>query len=72
MFYKMGAEKWDGNWSECELHICFDKSWRNASIFVDGIEFIREGRLMTQERVGISAAMSLSEGSEMRPNYCPV
>lgn len=37
-----------------------------------GLNSVERRDLMTQERAGISGAVSLSEGNAMGSNYCPV
>ena len=71
-FCKTGAEKWDGNWSECKFTFVFIKVGEMLACLLMGLNSVERKELMTRERVGISAAMSLSEGSEMRSNCCPV
>lgn len=42
---KMGAENWDTNWNVLGRHISLCEGWRNDSVFVDGIEFSRQGSI---------------------------
>lgn len=37
-----------------------------------GLNSVERKELVTQERVGISGAMSLSEGNQMGSDHCPV
>lgn len=59
---KRGEEKWDSNWNECGASfLFFIKVGEMRACLLMGLNSVERKELMTQERIGISGAMSLRE-----------